>query len=40
MPAELTVDGKHVFCRRIRVGWRKGDKSGTTSKVFCRKPRK
>lgn len=39
MPVKMTVDGKRVLCRRLRVGWRKGSKTGTTTKVFCRKPK-
>jgi len=38
MPVEMTVDGKRVKCRRIEVGYRKGDKTGKTTKVFCRMP--
>jgi len=38
MPIDMTVDGKRVHCRRIEVGWRKGNKIGKTTKVFCRRP--
>ena len=32
MPANIVIDGKQVVCRRIEVGWRRGKKTGKTTK--------